>query len=67
LNYVNQLTHNEELSHKQIIDFKNGDFYVIALNIDGKVYCWCYNKSGVIGKGKNYNIIYKPDFNEYLI
>jgi hypothetical protein len=33
LNYVNQLTHNEELSHKQIIDFKNGDCYVITLTI----------------------------------
>ncbi len=67
LNFVNQLTHNEELSYKQIIDFNNGDCHVIALTIDGKVYCWGYNKSGVIGKGKNYNITYKQKLNEYLI
>jgi alpha-tubulin suppressor-like RCC1 family protein len=36
---VNELTINEELSHKQIIDFKNSSKRVIARTIHGTVYC----------------------------
>jgi nitrite reductase/ring-hydroxylating ferredoxin subunit len=39
-NTVNELTINEELSKKQIVDFKNGSKHVIARTINGKVYCW---------------------------
>jgi alpha-tubulin suppressor-like RCC1 family protein len=63
---INELTINEELSHKQIIDFKYGWCHVTARTIDGKVYCWGYNKNGVLGNGNNDNIIYKPQLNEYL-
>jgi hypothetical protein len=68
---------NEELSHKEIIDFKNSRYHVIARTIDGKVYCWGYNYNGVLGYGRrgsisfqdiNYsdNNIYKPQLNECL-
>jgi alpha-tubulin suppressor-like RCC1 family protein len=60
-NSISELTINKELSHKQIIDFKNGSCYVIARTIDGKVYCWGNNQSfaregcreGVAPSGKN--------------
>jgi hypothetical protein len=35
---VNELTFNEELSHKQIIDFKNSKCDAIARTIDRKVF-----------------------------
>jgi alpha-tubulin suppressor-like RCC1 family protein len=38
-NKVNELTPNEELSYKQIIDFKNGCEHVVTRTLDGKVYC----------------------------
>jgi alpha-tubulin suppressor-like RCC1 family protein len=65
-NKVNELTINEELSHKQIIDFKNSEYHVIARTIDGKVYCWGHNDDGVLGNGKNDYNLYKPQLNEYL-
>jgi hypothetical protein len=65
-NCENDLTINEELSLKQIIDFKNSKYHVMALNIDGKVYCWGYNEKGVLGNGKSDSNIYKPELNEYL-
>jgi alpha-tubulin suppressor-like RCC1 family protein len=63
---VNELTINEDLSHKQIIDFKNSDCHVVARTIDGKVYCWGYNIFGVLGNGKNDRVIYSPKLNQYL-
>jgi hypothetical protein len=65
-NKVNELTINEELSDKQIIDIKNGLYHVIARTIDGKVYCWGYSKFGALGNGKNDINYYKPELNEYL-
>jgi len=63
---VNELTFNEDLSHKQIIDFRNSS-HVIARTIDGKLYCWSKNKWVVLGNGKNDFIAYKPKLNQYLI
>jgi alpha-tubulin suppressor-like RCC1 family protein len=63
---VNKLTTNEELSYKQIIDFKNSEYHVIARTIDGKVYCWGYNRDGVLGNGENDSNYYGPQLNEYL-
>jgi alpha-tubulin suppressor-like RCC1 family protein len=65
-NKVNELTVNEELSHKQIIDFKNGLYHAIARTIDRKVYCWGYNRFGVLGNGKNDINYYRPQLNKYL-
>ncbi len=65
-NKVNELTPNEELSYKQIIDFKNGSQHVIARTIDRKVYCWGCNDWGVLGNGNKDSNIYKPELNEYL-
>ncbi len=39
---------------------------MIARTIDGKVYCWGYNRFGLLGNGKNDNKICKPELNEYL-
>jgi alpha-tubulin suppressor-like RCC1 family protein len=63
---VNELTINEHLSHKQIIDFKNSYRHVIARTINKKVYCWGCNKYGVLGNGKNDFDFYKPESNQYL-
>jgi alpha-tubulin suppressor-like RCC1 family protein len=64
---VKEITINEKLSHKQIIDFKNGWKHVIGRTIDGKVYCWGNNGIfGVLGNGKNDLEIYSPELNEYL-
>jgi hypothetical protein len=63
---VNELTINKELSQKQIIDFKNSRYHVIARTIDAKVYCWGCNDWGVLGNGKNNEEICKPEFNQYL-
>ncbi len=62
----------DELCFKQIIDFKYGWNYAIARAIDGKVYFWGWNEWGVLGNRKNdsnleYEKIYKPELNEYLI
>ena len=65
-NEVNELTLNQELSHKQIIDFKNSYYHVIARTSDEKVYCWGYNDRGCLGNGKNDYKIYKPELNQYL-
>jgi alpha-tubulin suppressor-like RCC1 family protein len=55
-----------ELCFKEIIDFKNSECHVIARTVDGKVYCWGLNVSGVLGNGKNDYITYKPQLNQYL-
>jgi E3 ubiquitin-protein ligase HERC4 len=64
---VNELTINEELSHKQIIDFKNSSKHVIARTIHGAVSCWDWNWNGVLGNGKNDKNIYKPELNDKQI
>jgi len=60
------LTINEELSHKRIVDFKNGGVHTIARTSDGKVYCWGRNVYGVLGNGRNDWKISKPELNQYL-
>jgi len=65
-NSVNELTINEELSHKRIIDFKNGYWHTIVRTIDGKIYCWGSNRWGLLGNGRNDEDISKPKLNEYL-
>jgi alpha-tubulin suppressor-like RCC1 family protein len=64
---VKELTLNEELSYKQLIDFKHSLCHAIARTIDGEVYCWGYNENGVLGNGRNDSLIYKPEVNQYLI
>jgi alpha-tubulin suppressor-like RCC1 family protein len=56
----------DELCFKEIIDLKNGSNHLIARTIDGKVFCWGWNESGVLGNGKNDSELYKPELNEYL-
>ncbi len=63
---IKQITINEELSHKQMIDFKNGFYHIIARTIDGKVYCWGCNWFAVLGNGNNDRLIYRPQLNQYL-
>jgi len=63
---VNELTINQELSHKRIIDFKNGWRHTIARTSDGKVYCWGLNVWGLLGNGRDDRIIYKPILNQDL-
>jgi len=60
------LTINEELSHKGIVDFKNGGVHTIVLTSDGKVYCWGRNEYGLLGNGRNDWEISKPELNQYL-
>jgi hypothetical protein len=40
-----------ELCGKRIVDFSNGTAYVMALTIDGKIYCWGNNSRGQLGNG----------------
>jgi alpha-tubulin suppressor-like RCC1 family protein len=63
---LNELTINEDLSHIQIIDFKNSHYHMIARTIDEKVYCWGWNYCGVLGNGKNDRMVYKPELNKNL-
>jgi alpha-tubulin suppressor-like RCC1 family protein len=46
---VNEIQIVEELCDQQIIDFANGQFHCIARNSSGKVYCWGWNNSGLLG------------------
>jgi alpha-tubulin suppressor-like RCC1 family protein len=54
-----------ELCFKEIIDFKNSLFHVIARIIDAKVYCWGWNRDRVLGNGKNdySKKEYRPELN----
>jgi hypothetical protein len=65
-----QLKLNEDLSYKQIIDFKNSYRHVIARTIGGKIYCWGFNEYGVLGNGREEFPFswryYRPELNEYL-
>jgi hypothetical protein len=61
-----EFTINDDLSGKQIIDFKNSLYHAIARTIDGKVYCWGYNEWGLLGNGRADKLIYKPELNEIL-
>jgi alpha-tubulin suppressor-like RCC1 family protein len=63
---IKEITINEELSHKQIVDFKKSFYHVIARTIHGKVYCWGCNWFAVLGNGNNDRLIYKPQLNQYL-
>jgi len=63
---LNELTINEELSDKRVIDFKNGMIHTIARTSDEKVYCWGWNVCGVLGNGRDDSKIYKPELNQYL-
>jgi alpha-tubulin suppressor-like RCC1 family protein len=60
------LTINNELSDKNVVDFKNGLYNAIARTIDGKVYCWGYNEWGALGNGKKDANKYKPELNTCL-
>ncbi len=56
-----------ELCFKNIIDFKNGWYHVIARTIEGNVYCWGCNVWGVLGNENiDHNNVNKPELNEYL-
>jgi RCC1 and BTB domain-containing protein len=67
---ITQLKLNEDLSSKQIIDFKNSYRHVIARTINGKIYCWGFNEYGVLGNGREGFSFswryYRPELNEYL-
>jgi len=65
-NEVKELTLNQDLSHKQIIDFKNSSYHIIARTSDKKVYCWGCNRGGCFGNGKRDDETYKPELNQYL-
>jgi alpha-tubulin suppressor-like RCC1 family protein len=40
-----------ELCGKRIVYFSNGTAFVMALNIEGKIYCWGNNSCGRLGNG----------------
>jgi alpha-tubulin suppressor-like RCC1 family protein len=63
---VNELTLNEELSNKNIIDFKNSNYCVIARTINYKIYCWGINAHGSLANGKINWKVSKPELNNYL-
>jgi alpha-tubulin suppressor-like RCC1 family protein/tRNA A-37 threonylcarbamoyl transferase component Bud32 len=63
---VNEIQIVEELCDQQIIDFSNGLYHCIARNISGKVYCWGYNKRGVLGNDSEDESYHKPKLNQYL-
>jgi alpha-tubulin suppressor-like RCC1 family protein len=64
---IKELSINEYLSNKQIIDFKNSLFHTIARTIDGKLYCFGCNEWGLLGIGIEDKEIYSPQLNEYLL
>lgn len=63
---VMELILNQNLSDKQIIDFKNSLYQVIARISDVKVYCRGCNIGGSLGNGKNDDNEYNPELNLYL-
>ena len=56
----------EELSDKEIVQFVNGLYHVMALTSEGKVYCWGRNDWGQIGNNERNNDFNKPEINKYL-
>jgi hypothetical protein len=65
-NVVNDIQIVKELCDQQIIDFANGRYHCIARNSSGKVYCWGWNYSGLLGIGSQDKSYHKPILNQYL-
>jgi alpha-tubulin suppressor-like RCC1 family protein/tRNA A-37 threonylcarbamoyl transferase component Bud32 len=63
---VNEIQIVKELCDQQIIDFANGSEHCIARNSSGKVYCWGWNYSGLLGIGSKDDSYHKPKLNQYL-
>jgi alpha-tubulin suppressor-like RCC1 family protein len=63
---VKELTFNEELSNKTIIEFKNNDFHAIAQTIDGKVYCWGCGEYRLLDNGSVNFKVFKPKLIQYF-
>jgi alpha-tubulin suppressor-like RCC1 family protein len=63
---VNEIQIVEELCDQQIIDFANGLNHCIARNSSGKVYCWGWNKWGLLGIGSQDESFHKPILSQYL-
>ncbi len=56
----------KELCDQQIINFANGEYHCVALNSSGKVYCWGWNRWGVLGIESQDESYIKPTLNEHL-
>jgi alpha-tubulin suppressor-like RCC1 family protein len=56
----------EQLCDQQINDFANGLYNCIALNSNGKVYCWGSNQWELLGIGSQDNSYQKLIKNQYL-
>lgn len=65
-NQINCLTINKVLSNRKLVELKNGFQHMIGRTSDGKIYCWGFNKWGVLGNGRLNEKIYKPEANKYL-
>jgi alpha-tubulin suppressor-like RCC1 family protein len=64
--FVNEIQIVKELCDQQIIDFANSLYHCIARNSSGKVYCWGWNRSGLLGIGSGVDSYDKPILNQYL-
>jgi alpha-tubulin suppressor-like RCC1 family protein len=63
---VNEIQIVKELCDQQIIDFANSECHCIARNRSGKVYCWGWNRWGLLGIGSEDWSYHKPILNQYL-